>query len=107
MSRFFRCLVCFLVICCILVNLSPIKADATAAGLLAPIVGGATVTVSAPLVIGASLIALGIMAATNDDFQRVVSNAVSNLGDWIKDGTVELIQTVDKAGKKAYYFFRF
>ena len=103
MSRFLRCLVCFLVICCLVINLSPIKADAMSGGLLAPLVSGAAVTVSAPVVIGAALIALGIMAGTNDDFQRVVGNAVDSLGDWVKDGTVELIQTVDELGKKSYY----
>lgn len=103
MYRFLRCFLCLLVVCCLILNLSPIKADAMSGGLLAPLVSGAAVTVSAPLVIAASLIALGIMAGTNDDFQRVVGNAVDSLGDWVKDGTVELIQTVDTLGKKSFY----
>ena len=103
MYRFMRCFLCLLVVCCLIINLSPIKADAMSGGLLAPLVSGAAVTVPAPLVIAAGLIALGIMAGTNDDFQRVVGNAVDSLGDWVKDGTVELIQTVDEFGNKAYY----
>lgn len=103
MYRFLRCFLCLLIVCCLIINLSPIKAEAMSGGLLAPLVSGAAVTVSAPLVIAAGLIALGIMAGTNDDFQRVVGNAVDSLGDWVKDGTVELIQTVDTLGKKAYY----
>ena len=103
MYRFLRCFLCLLIVCCLIINLSPIKAEAMSGGLLAPLVSGAAVTVSAPVVIGAALIALGIMAGTNDDFQRVVGNAVDSLGDWVKDGTVELIQTVDTLGKKAYY----
>lgn len=103
MYRFLRCFLCLLIVCCLIINLSPIKADAMSGGLLAPLVSGAAVTVSAPVVIGAALIALGIMAGTNDDFQRVVGNAVDSLGDWVKDGTVELLQTVDTLGKKAYY----
>lgn len=103
MYRFLRCFLCLLVVCCLILNLSPIKADAMSGGLLAPLVSGAAVTVSAPVAIAAGLIALGIMAGTNDDFQRVVSNAADSLGDWVKDGTVELIQTVDELGKKSYY----
>ena len=103
MYRFLRCFLCLLIVCCLIINLSPIKADAMSGGLLAPFVSGAAVTVSAPLVIAAGLIALGIMAGTNDDFQRVVGNAVDSLGDWVKDGTVELLQTVDTLGNKAYY----
>ena len=103
MSRVFRCLVCLLVICCFLINLFPIKAEATSAGIVATFASAGAVTVSAPVAIAAGLIALGIMVGTNDDFQRVVDNAVSSLGDWIKDGTVELLQTIDSAGKKAYY----
>lgn len=104
MSRWLRCLICFALICCILVNCSPLRAEATGAGLVvAPITGAATVTVSAPIAIGAALIALGIAAGTNDDFQRLVETAVSNAGDWVKDGAVELLQTVNSAGEKAYY----
>lgn len=101
MSRILRCLLCLLVICCLVINLSPIKTDATAAAVA--IAGASTVAVPAAVAVGAALIALGIMAGTNDDFQRVVGNAVDSLGEWVKDGTVELIQTVDTLGKKAYY----
>ena len=103
MYRFLRCFLCLLVVCCLIINLSPIKADATSAGAAAGIAGAAGVTVSAPVAIAAGLIALGIMAGTNDDFRRVVSNAVDSLGEWVKDGTVELLQTVDELGKKSYY----
>lgn len=103
MLRYFRCFLCFLVICCLLINLYPLKAEATSAGIFATFASAGAVTVSAPVAIAAGLIALGIMVGTNDDFQRVVDNAVSSLGDWIKDGTVELLQTIDSAGKKAYY----
>lgn len=104
MSRWLRCLICLALICCILVNCSPLRAEATGAGVAAAtITGAATVTVSAPIAIGAAVIALGIAAGTNDDFQRLVDTAVSAAGDWVKDSTVELLQTVNSAGEKAYY----
>lgn len=102
-KRLCRALVCLLMVCCIMINCSPVRAEATAAGVATAITGAATVTASAPLVIGASLIALGITYGTNDDFQRLVDTAVSAAGDWVKDGTVELLQTVNSAGEKAYY----
>jgi len=103
-KRICRSLMCLLLACCLLFNVFLQKAEATGAGLVAaPITGVATVTVTAPMVIGASLIALGIAYGTNDDFQLLVDTAVSAAGDWVKDGTVELLQTVNSAGETTYY----
>lgn len=79
-KRIGRILVCFLLVCCLIVNVSPIKAHATAAAII-PVV----VPVSAPLVIGAVLIGLGISyGAANGAFDGLIetcTTALTNLGD--------------------------
>lgn len=108
MPRILRCFVCLLLIGCILVNLSPLKVQATGAGLVGTFTAVSGVTVSAPLAIGGAAIALGVMAKNTNPlvFENMVNDAVASLsaaGEWVKDGTVELLQTIDSAGQKAYY----
>ena len=108
MSRILQFLVCFLLICSLVVNLLPVRSDATAAGFAGTITAVSGVTVSAPLVIGAAVIALGVMANNTNPlvFENTVNDAVASLsaaGKWVKDGTVELLQTIDEAGQKVYY----
>lgn len=102
MSRILRFLVCFLLICSLVVNLLPVRSDASAAAV-PTIMSAAGVTVSAPVALTAAAIALGVMVGTNDDFQNMVNSAASSLTNWVKDGAVELLQTIDETGHKAYY----
>ncbi len=105
-SRLFRCVVCLVLICCVLVQISPLRVKATA---VAPaIVKGAVVTGNPYVIVGAGLIALGVWAVSENKeaFQEVVDNAVSYLestGEWIQDGAMELLQTVDSTGHAMYY----
>lgn len=105
MYRFLRCFLCLLVVCCLILNLSPIKADAAAATVA--IAGASTVAVPAAIVVGAALIALGLAAAANlEGFQNMVDASVSALesaGTWVKDGMAELLRTEDADGNASYY----
>lgn len=102
-NRICRVLICLALICCLIAQMIPARADATAAGLAAPIVQAAGVTVSAPLAITAMAISLGVMAGTNDDFQNLVTTAASSGFEWVKDGTMELLRTVDELGNQMFY----
>ncbi len=91
MSRTLRSLVCLLLICCILVNLSPLKAKAVTPGMVA--VG----TVSALVLIPAILYGLGVMQSSTDTgsaaFNQLVSDCydhLSNLG-WIAAGAATML----------------
>ena len=101
--KIFRCMICLLLVCVLLVNVSPIRAEASAGALLGPIVGVTSVNVPAGLAIGAAVILLGVMAGTNDDFYNMVESAISYGTSWAKDGAVELLRVVDEYGKIAYY----
>ena len=102
-KRIGRLLVCLLLVTCLILDVSPVKAEATAAGLAGTITAVSTVNVPAGLAIGAAAIALGVAAGTNDDFQHFVNTSVSSGFEWIKDGTVELLRTVDELGNQAFY----
>lgn len=107
-KRIGRALICLLLIFCLILNIAPPKAEATGAGLAGTITAVSGVTVSAPLAIGAAAIALGVMAKNTNPlvFENMVNDAVASLsaaGKWVKDGTVELLQTIDETGQKAYY----
>lgn len=85
----------------------PIQAEASAA-VVGGIVSAAGVSVSAPVAIAASMIALGVMAKNTNPlvFESMVNDAVASLtaaGKWVKAGTAELLQTIDEAGTKSYY----
>lgn len=106
MRRWLRVLVCLFLICALLINLSPLRAEATAAGGAA-IIKASTVTGNPYIIVGAMIIALGVWAGTESGvFESVVDNAVSYLdsaGAILADGTMQLLQTVTDAGQTAYY----
>lgn len=102
-NRICRVLICLALICCLIAQMVPARAHATAAGLVGTITGVSSVAVSAPVAVGAMAIALGVMAGTNDDFQYLVNTSVNSGFEWIKDGTVELLRTVDELGNQAFY----
>lgn len=82
--KYFRVLVCLLLVCCLLVNVSPIKARATSAGII-PV----AFPVAAPLVIGAILIGLGVSYGVSsgafDDLIDSCAAVLSDLGDIVND----------------------
>lgn len=82
--KYFRVLVCLLLVCCLLVNVSPIKARATSAAII-PV----AVPVAAPLVIGAILIGLGVSYGVSsgafDDLIDSCAAVLSDLGDIVND----------------------
>ena len=78
MSRILRSLVCLLLICCILVNLSPLKAHA-----LDPVTVG-FVGVSAVVGVACIMQALGYMAASNSE---PFTNTVNQCVDYLTDST--------------------
>lgn len=82
--KYFRVLVCLLLVCCLLVNVSPIKARATSAAII-PV----AVPVAAPLVIGAILIGLGVTYGVSsgafDDLIDSCAAVLSDLGDIVND----------------------
>ena len=108
-SRIFRLLVCLILVCCFLVNSSPIKAEAV--GLEGLIAGAGVVSVPVGLWIAAGLIALGVTVdwATDPEynsFDALVYNATTALTDagaYVQDGMVEMIRVVDETGKAVYY----
>lgn len=106
MRRWLRCLVCLLLICALLINLSPIKAEATAAGAVG-IAKASLVTGNPAIIVGAALLAVGVTAGVESGaFENLIDNAVSYLdsaGGWIENGTMQLLQSVTEAGQTAYY----
>lgn len=107
-KRLGRTLICLLLVCVLLVNVSPIRAEASVPGvLLGPIAGAASVSVPVGLVVGAATIALGLYAKDNSEtFLEFIDSASEHFtyfADNVKDGCVELLQVVDDFGNKAYY----
>ena len=108
-SRLFRCLVCFVLICCFLVNSSPIKAEASVTGTV--IASASVVTVPVALWAAAALIAIGVtvdwVADPNynsyDALVDKVSTFLTNTGTYVKDGMVDMYRVVDETGKAVYY----
>ena len=98
-SRIFRILVCFVLICCFLVNLSPIKAEAT--GLVEGI-AVAPLPVSVKVVAAAALICLGIMAVSESNaFDNAVDNFANFLSEttsYVVDGMVNVFGVVGSDG---------
>lgn len=101
MPRWLRVLILFLMVLSLVIYISPLQVEASAIG--ASIAGVTAVNVPAGLVFAAAAIALGVAAGTNDDFVNMVDNAVSAAGDWVTNGTVELLQTVNTLGQKTYF----
>lgn len=84
MRRWQRVLVCLLLVCCILVNLSPLRADATA-GTVATAV---TLAVGIPVAVAVGLNALGVrQGSSSTDFNQVVNDCVDTLSpSWAVNG---------------------
>ena len=76
-SPLFRCLVCLILVGCVLVNLSPIRADAFAGGAaLTAVVGSA----AAVAVVAGAMHALGVMPTSDTSvFEGVVNDCVDAL----------------------------
>lgn len=94
-NRFLRVVVCLLVICCLIVNMSPIRANAA-------FVSG-SVAIGSAAVIAAVLIGLGLSSGTAmDDFNALVSNLQSYLATlgWIVDGLITVKSIVSGASMK-------
>ena len=98
-SRIFRILVCLALICCLLVNASPIKAEAT--GLVEGI-AVAPLPVSVKVVAAAALICLGIMVASESTaFNNAVDNFANFLSEttsYVVDGMVNVFGVVGSDG---------
>ena len=108
-SRLFRCLVCLVLICALLINVSPIKAraDVVTGGI---VIGGAVISVPVAIAVGATLICLGIVADAAsenpyalEDLASEVGNALSTAGTYVKDGMVEMYRFVTDTGEVVYY----
>lgn len=106
MSRILRTLVCMLLICCILVNLSPLKVNASAAGALG-IVKATSVAIPGLWPIAACLAVVGIAAGIDSGaFENVANNcfgALEAAGTWIDNGMAHLLRTEDDLGNVSYY----
>lgn len=109
-KRIFRVLICLVLVCALLINISPIRAKAT--GLVEGLViaGASVVNVPAALVTVATLICLGLMAdatAQNPFLLQDIANScqehLAATGTLIKDGTVELLRCVTATGEAIYY----
>lgn len=79
-SRLFRCLVCLVLVCCILVNISPLKAEASA------IVAGATVSAAG---VFATLFAMSMGVV----FVDLTANLINGLGDSFVDHVTKSTST--------------
>lgn len=75
-SRAFRLLVCLLVVCCILVNASPIRAKATA---VAPAAAASVVGLSPLAAVAGILVCLGVLAVGSGAFDELVRDVVDAL----------------------------
>lgn len=79
-SRLFRCLVCLVLVCCILANISPLKVDASA------IVAGATVSAAG---VFATLFAMSMGVV----FVDLTANLINRLGDSFVDHVTKSTST--------------
>lgn len=88
--KYFRVLVCLLLVCALIISISPIKAQATEAVL--PLVPAFAVSVPASLAIGAIVVALGVMVGVEtgafDALVDACTAALERLG-LVVDGMVE------------------
>lgn len=110
-KRIGRILVCLLLVCALLINISPIKAkaDVVSGGLVA---AGATL-VGVPVAVwaAAALIAIGVTVDwvsdpnynSYDALVDDVSTFLTNAGTYVKDGMVDMYRVVDETGKAVFY----
>ena len=111
-KRIGRILVCLLLVCALLINISPIKAkaDVVSGGLVAAGATGAVVSVPVAIAIGATLIALGIIADAASQNPYALQKLASDVGDalaaagtYVKDGMVEMYRFITDTGEAVYY----
>lgn len=95
-SPLFRCLICLILVCCILVNLSAIQVDAFAGGAAVTAVVGAAAAVT---VVAGVMMALGVMpdSANTAAFETVVNGCTSALtsSGVFLNGLVTVLQLTD------------
>lgn len=95
-SPFFRCLICLILISCILVNCSPIRADAFATGAAVTAIVGSAAAVT---VVAGVMMALGVMpdSANTAAFETVVNGCTSALtaSGVFLNGLVTVLQLSD------------
>ena len=108
-KRIGRLLVCLVLICALLINVSPIKAKADVVSG-AVVVGGAVVSVPVAIAVAATLVAIGIIADAAADnpaaFQSlvdVVTDSLTAAGTYVKDGCVEMYRFITDTGEAVYY----
>lgn len=91
MHRWLRVLICLLLVCCILVNLSPLKSEAVSTAAIA-------CSVAIPVAVAIGLQAVGVRQGSSPSaFNQVVSDAVDALSpEWAVNGlTTMLALTTD------------
>lgn len=101
-ARFARVLLCLVLVCALLVNASPIKVHATGMGGL---IAGGTTLVSAPMVIGAIAIGLGIYAlAESDVFDNFINNVKLRLmqAGIVNNDQIEVYETKNANGETVH-----
>lgn len=75
-QHIFRAVVCLLLVCCLTVNISPIKAEATAAEAVGTFV---VAGVPAGLAVASAVVGLGVMAGvTTDALDGVIDGCVGS-----------------------------
>lgn len=93
-KRIGRLLVCLVLVACMLVNISPIRAQA---------VTPSWILVSLGMVVASSLIGIGISAGTEAQAQ-VFTNVVNNACDWLKNSTEHVVfDSLTNAAKVLVY----
>ena len=97
-KRFFRSFFCVIVVCCLIFNMSPIRAEAVALEIV-------LVGVAAAIVVGTVLIGLGVAPKPGSTaFDRLVDDCVSHLsagGVYVLNGTANVAKVV--SGQKIQY----
>ena len=96
--KFLRVIIVLILVCCLVVNISPINAEAAAVS--------SAVAVSGAFVVAGILIGLGLLPGeVSDDFNRLVDDTVdylSSVGAVAVDGTMLLWKTVGIEGNRLY-----
>ena len=97
MNRLLRVLVCLLLICCILVNLSPLRAQAVSATAVA-------VGVALPVAVAVGMQALGVRQGSDSSvFNSVVSSCADALSsEWAVNGLTTMLAVSSGGTTKTY-----
>ena len=108
-KRIGRIMICLLLVCALVVNISPIKAEASVTGTV--IASAAAVSVPVAVWAAAALIAIGVTVdwATDPNYNSYdalvdnVSTFLTNTGTYVKDGMIDMYRVVDETGKAVFY----